>query len=83
MLTLSRVEMHLAESEGKQKIPTVIYSPLLYVSPAPEPAAPPQRSILPNVSSFIAVSYRPGDRFERVGWKSRIPRVDNINFKIK
>lgn len=51
MLILSRVELHLAKP-GEQKIPTVIYSPLLYVTPppvnpvparapAPAPAPPP------------------------------------------
>jgi len=34
MLILSRVELHLAKP-GEQKIPTVIYSPLLYVTPPP------------------------------------------------
>ena len=42
MLILSRVEMHMAKP-GKQSIPTIIYSPLLYVAPLATP--PPPRAV--------------------------------------
>ena len=51
MLILSRVELHLAKP-GEQKIPTVIYSPLLYVTPPPVNSAP-ARALLPAVTSAI------------------------------
>ncbi|KAL5266498.1 hypothetical protein ACHWQZ_G003773 [Mnemiopsis leidyi] len=60
MLILSRVELHLAKP-GEQKIPTVIYSPLLYVTPPPNP--PPSRAILPTPAPAPPPSSYPEHQF--------------------